>query len=56
MIEFLRASVRPGITWFMALMFGLIIWFRPEAPERAWTIIETVILFWFIQRMAEKKA
>ena len=54
-LDFLRGSVRPGLTWLMGLLFCLIVIYRWEVNTKAWDIIQLVFFFWFIQRQVEKK-
>ncbi len=49
----LRSAVRPIVVILFALLFGGIVVFQIPVPERAWTILETILLFFFISRGQE---
>jgi len=55
MLEILRGSVRPLVTFIIIIVTALLVFFRYDIPEQWWTIAAAVIAFWFASRAVEKK-
>ncbi len=52
-MSFLRTAQRPFVVILVTILFCVVILFQIPVPERAWTIIETVVLFLFIGRTVQ---
>ncbi len=55
MLETLRGSVRPLVTFIIIIVTALFVFLRYDVPEQWWTIAAAVIAFWFAARAADKK-